>query len=271
MNSSSQFVPVLSTDAGLCLTAANWVEGGVHSASYCLESLLLKPGLDLLTQLPDLKTYLGWSGALVLNAKNFLLNKKGVYSFTSPFDGSKVLLTPQALVELLNHLKPDAVVLPSQILKDYPELWSHWEACIFPYVFVDELKNQTLQRPHGVYFVAASLEQISQWQSIKRYVSGDIGLDLIKQLAELGVDYIESNQPAQLAIEGIVYDSFGLLDLKDNTTEMQFEVIDANCSCPTCTQKLTRAYLHHLLLNTPLLCQRFLIQHNVAVVTHEKK
>lgn len=270
LNSRSQFVPVLSTNAGLCLTAANWQEVGVKTAAYSLDALLLKPGLELLLQITDLKAYLGWSGSLVLNAKDFVLNKKGVYSFTSPFDGSKVLLTPQALIELVSHLKPDAVILPPQLLHDYPELWTHWESSVFPYVFVEELKTQTLQRPHGVYFTTPCIEAIKPWSSIKRYVSSAIELESIQALADAGVDYIESNQPANWAMEGFVYEGLGLLDLKETRCEMQFEIIDPDCSCPTCSQQLTKAYLHHLLLNTPLLCQRFLIQHNVAVAVHEK-
>ncbi len=60
-----------------------------------------------------------------------------------------------------------------------------------------------------------------------------------------------------------MYSISGPIDLRLSSERMNFNVLDPNCSCPTCTQKLTRAYLHHLLQHTPLLCQRFLILHNI--------
>ena len=50
---------------------------------------------------------------------------------------------------------------------------------------------------------------------------------------------------------------------------MQFETIDPECTCPTCSQQFTKAYLHHLLQQTPLLCHRLLIQHNVFWMAKE--
>lgn len=75
--------------------------------------------------------------------------------------------------------------------------------------------------------------------------------------------FIESNQPAEDACSGILYTREGNINIENSDMALQFSPIDADCSCPTCKQNLTRAYLHHLLANTPLLAQRFLIMHNV--------
>ena len=61
------FVPVLTSLAGSCLTAANWQEAGVHRASFHLAALLMKPGYDLLKTLPNLAAYVAWDESLVLN------------------------------------------------------------------------------------------------------------------------------------------------------------------------------------------------------------
>ena len=74
---------------------------------------------------------------------------------------------------------------------------------------------------------------------------------------------IASNAPAEDACQGIVYGSEGDIHLRNKIYSTQFEPIDSQCHCPSCEQSLTRAYLHHLLEHTPLLCHRFLIQHNL--------
>lgn len=78
----------------------------------------------------------------------------------------------------------------------------------------------------------------------------------------MGVEYIESCEPAQLGLNGTVYTTEGIIDLKDERFAQQFETINSRCSCCTCAASFTKAYLHHLFLHTPLLCQRLLIQHN---------
>ncbi len=269
LNNARGLVPVFTTEAGSCLTAENWQEVNVGIASFYLDSLLLKPGITVLKQTLELKKYLGWSGDLVLNAVNLKINKSGVFSIVSPYDGSKLTCTYFELIELIKHLKPDAVVLPKRVMMDYPELWTNWPDAILPLIYVDDHTPGLLKIPHGVYFHLdneLSINQINQLETlsqIPRYMLGTINPDLMKRLQGMGVEYIESNLPAHHAMQGIVYNSSGQLDLNDNLTEMQFDIIDTHCACPTCSQQFTKAYLHHLLLHTPLLCQRFLIQHNV--------
>ncbi len=61
-NKASTFVPILTTEAGRCLTGENWHDVGIKMAAYDLSALLMKPGFDLLSALPDLATYVGWQG-----------------------------------------------------------------------------------------------------------------------------------------------------------------------------------------------------------------
>ena len=63
LNAVQQFIPVLTSEAGLCLTAANWQEVKVNSIAYYLDDLLLKPGYALLKKIPDLSRYLAWGGS----------------------------------------------------------------------------------------------------------------------------------------------------------------------------------------------------------------
>jgi queuine tRNA-ribosyltransferase len=270
LHASQKFIPVGTSPAGLCLTAANWQEVQVNSIAFHLDSLLVKPGFDLLKKIPDFSQYMGWPGTVLLNASKLVANKERIFTLTSPFDGSKIKLTYFQLIEIIQHIKPNSVLLPPQTLQQFPEMWQSWNAEITPFFAVEDLLKQEISRSHGVYFNVnkasysdSDLVNIKNWSHLTRYITGSINLDLMQHLGDEGVEWIESDEPAAAAMEGKVFSNKGIINLVDDTTAMQFEPIDAQCTCPTCSQQFTKAYLHHLLLHTPLLCQRFLIQHNV--------
>lgn len=264
------FIPILTSEAGSCLTAANWQEVNITSIAVYLDSLLVKPGYALLKQISDLSHYIGWSGTIILNAAKLLANKEGIFTLTSPYDGSKLKLTYVQLIEIIQHIKPDSVILPRKIVQEFPEIWDNWNDSITPFIAADDLLKQELHRSHGVYFYLDNscsndtfVEQLKRWSHLPRYVTGHLSLEFMKHLKRAGIELIESDEPASAAIQGIVFSQNGNINLSERLAEMLFETIDVDCSCPTCSQQLTKAYLHHLFLHTPLLCQRFLIQHNV--------
>lgn len=267
------FIPVLTSEAGLCLTAENWQEAKVTTVSYSLEFLLHKPGVALLKKITDLRHYLGWSGTLILNAMSLVANREGVYTLKSPYDGSKTKLTAFELIELIQHLKPDAVVLPKNILQDYPHIWDAWSDSIMPFIHADDLRFHEVVRSYGVYFNyvdESTIAQLDHWSHVARYVTGTLNVELIQTLRAKGIKLIETDEPARAAFCGQVYSQNGVVDLTSMSTAMQFETIDPDCVCPTCSQRFTKAYFHHLLQHTPLLCQRFLIQHNVFWMAKSK-
>ena len=259
-------IPVLNSKAGLCLTPENWKDAKVTTVSYSLEFLLYKPGQEVLKKIADISQYLAWTGAIVLNGMSLGLNKEGIYLLKSPYDGSKIRLTSLELIKLIQHLKPNAVILPKNILKDCPQIWDNWPDSIVPFFHTDDLQNQDIARSHGVYFNYTNellFEQLDKWSHLPRYVTGLIDAILIHNLRIKGIEFIETDEPARAALNGTVYSHARDIDLTNSETKMQFETIDPTCTCPTCSQLLTKAYLHHLLQHTPLLCHRLLIQHNV--------
>lgn len=270
LHAVQNFIPIMTSEAGLCLTAVNWQEVKTTSIVLYLDSLLLKPGYDLLKKIPDLSQYMGWSGATILNAAQLLANKEGIFTLTSPYDGSKLKLTCAQLIEIILHIKPNAVILPQKIVQAFPQIWDNWNESITPIIAVDDLLKQELHRAHGVYFhwnnalsKDTFLEQLKKWSHLPRYVAGHLSLEFMAHLKDEGIEFLESNEPAAAGMHGKVFSQKGIVDLTEDSTAMQFETIDSECTCPTCSQQLTKAYLHHLFLHTPLLCQRFLIQHNV--------
>ena len=258
------FIPTLTTEAGRCLTVENWQDVGISMAAYDLTALLMKPGFELLSALPDLATYVGWQGDVVLNATLPDISKDEVYTLRSEYDGSRSRYSQADILMLIGQLKPQMVILPDGI-----DGWQSLSDTILPLFSPANLPKQA-ERSFGVYFsydATASFstlkQRIQRCEGLPCYVGGELTLALMQELADLGVQYLSSDVPARDASEGWVYSQGEVISLTDNAYRMDFSVIDEQCPCPTCKQQLTRAYLHHLLAHTPLLCQRFLIQHNV--------
>ncbi|HRD70001.1 MAG TPA: queuine tRNA-ribosyltransferase [Legionella sp.] len=268
LNKKLQYVPVLSSEAGLCLTPTNWEEVNTTVVTSYLDNLLIKPGFECLQQISDLKSYLNWSGELILNATRLKANKEGLFSLTSPFDGSKTKYSMLQLLEIINSLKVDKVLLPANIIKEDGIFWNHFNTHSMPFFSIDDFVAPDTQKSYGLYAQLKSLnesplslEKLEKWAHVPRYLIGDFDPKQFRNFSSF--DYLESNIPANKAIKGIVYGEKGEIDVTDEAMQFQFEIIISDCGCPTCTQKFTKAYLHHLYLHTPLLCHRLLIQHNV--------
>lgn len=267
------FIPVLTSEAGASLTSAQWLEAKTQLAAFNLDSLLLKPGFDVLKESDDLSAYLGWSGQIILNASALRANRDGLFTLKSPFDGSTMKMTSLQLKEIMQQLQPELVLLPLKMLQDLPSLWDAWDEKIIPFIAAEELLKQEVSWPHGVYFhwdgswtQEAFIAHLEKWHHLPRYVFGRLSLDFIRSLYAIGINYIESDEPAALGMEGQVYTQQGTINLLTSDNELEFELIDKDCICPTCMQQFSKAYLHHLYLHTPLLCQRFLIQHNIHLL-----
>lgn len=271
LTTKQTFIPLLTTNAGLCLTLANWQEVEVSTASYSLEHLLYKPGLELLKKIENPKAYLACPGDMVLNATSLMANREGYFILKSPYDGSKIKCFLMDVIELIHHLKPNAVILPKNILEDVPEIWTHWHDSIMPFLHPEDLKNQPIEKDYGVYFNAVDQvdwNQLEQWAHKPRYLMGQFEPELIHSLSTKGIEWVETDEPAQAALQGLVYTQTGSINLANSETSLQFEPIEEHCACPTCAQGFTKAYLHHLFHHTPLLCQRLLIQHNLYCTIH---
>ena len=268
---TTTWVPVLTSEAGLCLTTKKWQEAKVDTAVYYLDALLLKPGLSLLQDLPSLALYTNWPGHMIINASRLKANKEGTITLISPYNGSKLSLEYSQLMALIKHLKPQILILPPDILKHYPQILDNWNKEIIPYFSSNDLPLNNHSSSYGIYFqieanFLAVKETLQKYSQHQRYVQGVLNLEQINELRLLGIPLIESEVPTQLGLEGLVYGNKELIDLKEAAHALSFTKLKTDCLCPTCSAELTRAYLHHLFAHTPLLCQRFLIQHNAFYV-----
>ena len=264
--------PAFTTQAGACLTAANWREAGINVGAFYLVSLLMKPGYDFLSTLTNLAAYVGWPERLVLNATLPPMNSAGLYPLCSQYDGRRSYYSIEEIEALITALQPSMVILPAVGSKQSGMHWRSLPETTLPFFPLTELPDSPVkERACGVYLPydkktsssSELLQQLEMYQDNTRYVAGDLSLPLMLELVKNGATIVESDRPASDACLGTVYCSEGDISLRDDAMSMQFEIIEEGCQCPTCSQQLTRAYLHHLLEHTPLLCQRFLVQHNV--------
>ena len=155
-----------------------------------------------------------------------------------------------------------------------------WDGCLFLDASGLKLpKEFVVKSPYDGTQVKINFQQfwslIEQWQPdgiVFAEGSANLGHTGLKGVFskpdELCFDFKEcrftaSDLPAQHAMQGVVYHSGGKYSLLSQEYALDFQLLDENCACPTCQQSFTRAYLHYLYQSTPLLCQRFLLMHNV--------
>lgn len=267
-STTRRFVPVLSSQAGSCLTMENWIKIGITSVSYRLEDLIMKPGLAALQAMGDIHHYLAWQNEIVINASSLVMTPGGEYVIRNHYDGSLIRFTIETLVALIHTLKADKVLLPQGSANFYEQYWKELALRDTLY-FYEKVAGHTNQ-----YLTVEAQEAFSSFLNRLAsaddniYIQGDVTLSQLEQLSFRKNKWLESNKPANDAIGGMLYSEGKSFHLLDKQWRNDHQLIDQHCSCPTCLQQLTRAYLHHLLQQTPLLAQRYLIQHNVYYFQH---
>ena len=270
MNSKNFVVPMLITPANSCLTNKNLEDSNVSIVSYKLSSLLIKPGFELLENLASLQQYVGWTKKIVLDASDLLKNSNDEYVLLCAFSGAKYKYFAEQIINLINNLKPDILLLPNSITNFELDIWSKnikTAICFMPYTI-------DVNHAFGVHYLfhgdKNSLKEFLENNHTRsKYVYGDLNQDIIQVLRAHNNLYVESNLAALDGFNGTVYTTQGAINVLDPKLKSNFNLIDESCNCQTCMNKFTLAYLHHLFLNTPLLCQRLLILHNIYNQNHQ--
>lgn len=76
--------------------------------------------------------------------------------------------------------------------------------------------------------------------------------------------YTILTKPIADALSGNVYTSDGSVHITSEDNQKAHDIIDPYCTCPTCTQGFTKAYLAHIFQHAPLLGYRLLLSHNIV-------
>ena len=85
----------------------------------------------------------------------------------------------------------------------------------------------------------------------------------ILEVIALGVDMFDCVLPTRLARHGAALTPDGRLNLRNARHRRDFGPLDAECSCETCREGYSRAYLAHLVREDELLGHRLITLHNV--------
>ncbi|MDF1677361.1 MAG: hypothetical protein P1U32_01540 [Legionellaceae bacterium] len=110
------YIPSLTHPSGQVLTTADWTAAHVDIVAVELASLLIRPGIEYLKQLKDLKAYWHWHGKMLLNLTSLTANKKGIFQVRSPFDGQILCFEKLTLLQLVETLKPDYITFSSDLM-----------------------------------------------------------------------------------------------------------------------------------------------------------
>lgn len=264
------FIPVLTTLAGSALTREDWSAIGIKAAAVYLDTLLMKPGIALLKQIESLALYMGWNQPLVLNASLLKLGNNGNYTLRSPYDGHLEHFSLDDILTLINHLKPDMLILPRGVFADAKRVLLQSIRVFISYEDVLLLANT--ENLFGMFMeyneqtdLDVLLKQRESFPHLACYITAhECSLSFINTLQKADIQWLESDRPAQDAVDGFVYNSKAeVVSIQAEERAILFQPLDAQCACVGCSSKLTSAYFHHLYAQTPGLCQRFLIQHNV--------
>lgn len=86
----------------------------------------------------------------------------------------------------------------------------------------------------------------------------------INEINNKNIKFNISDKPITLAQDGKFIYSQSICDISATEYKWQFEPLTKECACPTCKLNLTKAYLHHLWFEVPLLTMRYLAMHNIT-------
>ncbi len=103
------YIPDITHPSGQVLISSDWEAAGVRVVAAKLATLLIKPGLPLLSQLNRLKAYWDWPHQLILDTQGLTPNASGKIELRSPFDGRKHHFSEDDIHALIKHLKPDVL------------------------------------------------------------------------------------------------------------------------------------------------------------------
>lgn len=260
-------LPVCSSESDWCLTSENIYDTGVSAIACNLSSMLIRPGIESLYNIKNFKKYMSWNKTLVINASLDKLNSNNEYVLISKYNGRKYAFSQIEILDLLLTLSPDVLLFPKDLsfmINDEQLANFKLTKCFFDL--------EARKESYGVYLEINTKDNLAEIinysPELPKYLYGDISLDDMRRLLDYNNIYFASSKPCTDGYNGLVYSNGGYIDITEENNRFNFALIDGNCKCFTCREDLTIAYLHHLFKNTPLLCQRLLISHNVFYISH---
>ncbi len=245
----------LTAPQGAVLTSQEIARCRLQHFSVELLSLLFKPGIRYFKKSRRLSDYFALKGHWFLDSRLKWNAEKEAFAIRSPFDGHYELLGIEQWLDIVHMMNPDVLLLPEAFYSEKNKWFSKLHPSINCYI---SAPASLQQYPEGELL-------ISEQQAGVILVTERSWPELAGIQAHHGEIILVSAKPLTDAVDGIVYQQNQQIDIKEKQWQNDFKSIDKNCQCSSCQQKLTRGYFYHLYQQTPLLCHRFLAEHNLWV------
>ena len=272
--------------------------------------LMLRPGTDLIEKFGGLHQLMNWDGLILTDSGGYQVFSLGKdikitdvgAEFRSPFNGDKVLMTPEISIEVQTKINTDIMMIFDECIK-YPSNLSVTEKSM-------ELSLRWAERSKKANYASKTLfgivqggmypklREISRQALIKmdfdgyalgglsvgepsdvmheiidenahklpdnkpRYVMG-IGKPLdIAYAVRAGVDMFDCVIPTRNARNGKLFTSEGIKRIRNAKYANDTSPIDPNCQCHAC-KNFSISYIKHLDRCNEILAARLMTIHNV--------
>ena len=258
------FMPVGTRGA---VKALDSVDLGALGAEVVLANtyhLMLRPGVGTVARLGGLHRFTGWDGHTLTDSGGYQVHSLGPsvdddgVTFASVYDGDRVRLTPESVVEAQGLIGADiqmvldvCATLPAspEVLRVAVERTAAWAA--------------RARRHHE------RLEARPEAQALFGIVQGGTDPLLRAESAErtvaLGVDQFDCVAPTRMARHGTVLTRHGKINLRNAVHAEDDSPLEDGCGCLACS-RWSRGYLRHLLGVGEPTAWRLVSIHNLAFV-----
>ena len=241
---SSGLYPLVNSEAGLSLSEADYQRAGVQGLVYSLLRLLMRPGMQALNALENWRSASIWNGPVIIDASDLSIEPHSEFiNIRNIYDGSHQNCSLQEIMTLLKKLQIDAVLWPGNSFQrnEWDDLYSQ-----IPFYCKD---SDEQYRPMTTRVDEGKISEFTKTFSIQKDAIPAAG--------------VITDMPVKDALQGLLYISDGVLDIREEQWTHIHSAIEAECLCYSCAAGFTRAYFHHLYEHTPLLCHRLLAMHNL--------
>ncbi len=272
--------------------------------------LMLRPGTDLIQSYGGLHEFMNWDKLILTDSGGYQVFSLGqdvkvnnnAAEFRSPFNGEKVIMTPEKSIDVQSKLNTDIMMIFDECIK-YPsdiseteksmELSLNWaerskksnylNKTLFGIVqggMFPSLREKSREELVKMNFDGYALGGLSVGEPTElmheiidenapklphdkpRYVMG-IGKPLdIAYAVRSGVDMFDCVIPTRNARNGQLFTSEGIKRIRNSKYQNDKSPIDSKCGCFTC-QNYSISYIKHLDRCNEMLAARLMTIHNV--------
>ena len=229
--------------------------------------LHVRPGDGLIKSLGGLHRFMTWDGPILTDSGGFQIfslaelrkiKEEGV-SFNCHVDGRHIFMGPEESMRIQSNLGSDIAMAFDECIK-IPS----------PYEYVRQSCDRTVRWLERCKRALAEYnsepDAVNPGQVLFGINQGavfhDIRIEHMKRIAELDLPGYAIGGLAVGETAQEMYDTIGIINIKNAKYERDEGPIAPGCGCPVC-RRYSRAYVRHLFKAEEMLAMRFAVTHNL--------